>query len=110
MVPVPPIKLRYGAILDQARHTLINAGYGPELKRAHNAAQLRQARATIKRAQEQARLKRVAALQANKAVVAIKQAYEAQIKVAGEFDRERWLGLRDLVVSELMRIVEGKRP
>ena len=55
-------------------------------------------------------MKRVAALQANKAVVAIKQAYEAQIKVAGEFDRERWLGLRDLVVSELMRIVEGKRP
>ena len=53
MVPVPPIKLRYGAILDQARQTLIKAGYGPELKRAHNAAQLRQARATIKRAQEQ---------------------------------------------------------
>ena len=52
----------------------------------------------------------VAALAAQKAIVAVRAAYQAQEKVADEFERERWLGLREFVVSELMRIVEGKRP
>ena len=104
------LKLRNAEILAKARATLIRGGHGEELKRAHTAAVLRQARATVEKAKEQARLKRCAVLAAHKAIVAVKAAYEAQNKFADEFDRGRWLGLRDFVVSELERIVEGRRP
>jgi len=110
MIKPISLRLRNAEILAKARATLIRAGRGDELKRAHTAAIMRQARATVARAKEQKRLKAVAALAAHKAIVAVKAAYEAQHKLADEFDRERWLGLRDFVVSELMRIVEGKRP
>src|SRR5215813_944009 len=105
---VEPIRLRYGAIMNQARAALARAGREGELKRSH-AAVMRQARATVARAKKQKRLKAVAALAAQKAIVAVRAAYQAQEKVADEFERERWLGLREFVVSELMRIVEGKR-
>ena len=110
MVKPISLRLRNAEILAKARATLIRAGRGDELKRAHTAAIMRQARATVARAKEQKRLKAVAALAAHKAIVAVKAAYEAQHKLADEFDRARWLGLREFVVSELMRIVEGKRP
>src|SRR5262245_32948084 len=110
MVKPISLRLRHAEILAQARATLIRAGRGDELKRGHTDAVMRQARATVARAKEQKRLKAVAALAAHKAILAVKAAYEAQHKLADEFDRERWLGLRDFVVSELMRIVEGKRP
>jgi hypothetical protein len=71
---------------------------------------MRTARHIVERAQEQARLKRYAKLAAEKAILATRQAYDAQIKVADEFDRERWLGLKDFVLSELRRISEGQRP
>jgi hypothetical protein len=110
MVKPISLRLRNAEILAQARATLIRAGRGDELKRAHTARVMREAHATVERANEQRRLKRVAALAAQKAIVAVKAAYEAQHKLADEFDRERWLGLLEFVVSELMRIVEGKRP
>src|SRR5262245_27396689 len=109
MVKPISLRLRNAEILAKARATLIQAGRGDELKRVHTAAVMRQARATVARAKEQKRLKAVAA-QAQKAIVAVRAAYQAQEKVADEFERERWLGLREFVVSELMRIVEGKRP
>src|SRR5262249_39224665 len=98
---VKPIRLRKAEILAQARATRNRGGRGDELKRAHAAAVMRRARATVARAQEQKRLKRCAALAAQKAIVAVRAAYQAQEKVADEFERERWLGLRDFVVSEL---------
>ena len=108
---VKPISLRlHNAEIAKAHATLIRAGRGEELRQIRAAAALRQARATVAQAEERKRLKRIAALAAHKAIVAVKAAYEAQHKLADEFDRERWLGLRDFVVSELMRIVEGKRP
>src|SRR5262249_2752434 len=111
MVKPISLRLRNAEILAKARATLIRAGRGDELKRAHTAAVMRQARATVARAKEQKRLKAVAALAAYKAIAAVREAYAAQIKIDGtEFERERWLGLREFVVSELMRIVEGKRP
>ena len=55
-------------------------------------------------------MKRCATLAAYKAIATVRAAYQAQEKVADEFERERWLGLREFVVSELMRIVEGRRP
>ena len=109
MIKPISLRLRNAEIIAQARATLIRTGRGPELERAHTAAVMRQARATVARAKEQKRLKAVAA-QAQKAIVAVRAAYQAQEKVADEFERERWLGLREFVVSELMRIVEGKRP
>jgi hypothetical protein len=107
---VKPIRLRNAEIIAQARATLIRAGRGPELEQARKRAVVERARAIVERRQEQDRLRRIAVLAAQKAVLAVKQAYAAQDKVADEFERERWLGLRDFVVSELMRIVEGKRP
>jgi hypothetical protein len=44
-----------------------------------------------------------AVLAANKAIVAVRAVYQAQDKVADEFECERWHGLRDLLVSELTR-------
>jgi hypothetical protein len=106
MVKPISLSLRYTQALNQAHATLIRAGRGPELKRAV----MRKARVIVESAQEQVRLKRCAVLAAHTAILAVKEAYAAQDKAADEYDRERWLGLRDFVVSELMRIVEGKRP
>ena len=110
MIKPISLRLRHTQALTQARATLIRAGRAEELKRIHAAAVMRQARRNVERAQEQRRLGRCAVLAAHKAIVAVKAAYEAQHKLADEFERERWLGLREFVVSELMRIVEGKRP
>jgi hypothetical protein len=103
---VKPIRLRNAEILAQARATLIRDGRGEELKQST----LRKARRIASEAQEQKRLKRCAALAAQKGIVAVSAAFAAQDKVTDDLDRERWLGLRDFVVSELVRIVEGKRP
>src|SRR5262245_11969511 len=110
MVKPISLRLRNAEILAKARATLIRAGRGDELKRAHTAAVMRKARATVARAKEENRLKRCAVLRAQKAIVAVREAYAAQDKVTDDFDRKRWIGLRDFVVSELARIVEGRRP
>ena len=55
-------------------------------------------------------MKRCAVLAAQKAIVAVREAYAAQDKIVDDFDRERWRGLRDFVVTELERIVDGRRP
>jgi hypothetical protein len=107
---VKPIRLRNAEILAKARATLIRSGRGPELEQARKRAVMERARAIVERRQEQDRLRRIAVLAAQKAVLAVKRAFEAQNKAAEKFDRERWLGLRDFVVSELERIVEGRRP
>jgi hypothetical protein len=110
MVKPISLRLRNAEIRARAEATLIRAGRGEELKQIHTAAVMREARRNVEKAQEQRRLKRCAVLAAQKAIVAVRAAYQAQEKVADEFERERWLGLREFVVSELMRIVEGKRP
>jgi hypothetical protein len=105
------LKLRNAEILAKARATLIRAGRGDELKRAHTAAVMRQARTTVARAKEQKRLKAVAALAASKAIAAVREAYWTQDKVnASEFEQKRWHERRQLVETELMKIVKGARP
>src|SRR5262249_48972443 len=110
MVKPISLGLRHTQALDQAYTNLIKAGRGEEVRRLRAARVMREARRNVEKAKEEARLKRCAVLAAHKAIVAVKAAYEAQHKFADEFERERWLGLREFVVSELMRIVEGKRP
>jgi len=110
MVRPISLSLRHARAIDQAETTLIAAGRRQDVERIRTARVMREAHANVARAKEQRRLKAVAALAAQKAIVAVRAAYQAQEKVADEFDRERWLGLREFVVSELMRIVEGKRP
>jgi len=108
---VKPIRLRNAEILTQARATLIRAGRGDEPKRAHTARVIRQARATVARAKEQKRLKAVAALAANKAIAAVREAYWQQDKVdASELERARWYAAREMILDELRKIVEGRRP
>jgi hypothetical protein len=82
MVKPISLRLRNAEILAKSRATLIRGGRGDELKRAHTARVMRQARATVARAKEQNRLKAVAALAAQKAIVAVRAAYQAQEKVA----------------------------
>ena len=106
---VKPISL-YNAEIAKAHAYLIQAGRGEDLKRIHTDAVMREARANVEKAAEQRWLKRCAVLAADKAIHAVRLAFQAQIKVADAYDRERWLGLRDFVVSELERIVEGRRP
>src|SRR5262245_605678 len=103
------LRIRHAKILSEARAAL-GRGREQELKQAHNTRVIERARATVASAKEQNRLKRCAVLAAQKAIIAVREAYAAQDKVTDDFDRERWLGLRDFVVSELERIVEGRRP
>src|SRR5262245_8390626 len=111
MVKPISLRLRNAEILAQARATLIRAGRGDELKRAHSAAVMRQAHATVARAKEQKRLKRVAALAAHKAILAVGQAYFQMDKIdATEYERAAWNARKELVLDELRKIVEGRRP
>jgi len=82
MVKPISLRLRNAEIRARAEATLIRAGRADDVKRAHNARVMREARATVERAKEQKRLKAVAALAAHKAIVAVKAAYEAQHKLA----------------------------
>ena len=111
MVKPISLRLRNAEVLAKARATLIRVGRGDELKRAHTAAVMRQARATVARAKEQNRLKRCAALAATKAIVAVREAYGRQDQVDGsELERARWFAAQALVLDELTKIVEGRRP
>src|SRR4029077_3588372 len=100
---VKPVQLRIAEIIARARAMLIRDGRGEEIKQAT----LRKARRIVSEAQEQKRLKRCAALAAQKAILSVIGGHAAQDKVTDDLDRQRWLGLRDFVVSELVRIVEG---
>src|SRR5262249_22973075 len=111
MVSPISLRLRNAEILAQARATLARAGRAQELKQAHNAAVMRRGRAAAAQAREQDRLKRCAALAANKAIVAVRRAYSDQDKLdATEFERARWSAARELILDELRKIVEGRRP
>src|SRR6516162_542235 len=98
MVKPISLRLRNAEILAKARATLIRAGRGDELKRAHTAAVMRQARATVARAKEQKRLKAVAALAANKAIFALREPYFRQEKVhPTNFARAPWSAPRKII-------------
>jgi len=111
MVRPISLRIRDARILRDARAALIRAGREQELKQAHNAAVLRKAREVSVRAQEQRRLKRAAALAANKAILAIRQAYFQMDKIdAPAFERAAWNARKELVLDELRKIVELRRP
>src|SRR5215813_5734665 len=92
MVKPISLRLRNAEIRARAEATLIRAGRADDVKRAHTARVMREARANVARAKEQKRLKAVAALAAQKAIVAVRAAYQAQEKVADEFERARETG------------------
>src|SRR6516164_4561824 len=83
MVKPISLRLRNAEIRARAEATLIRAGRADDVKRAHTARVMREARATVERAKEQKRLKAVAALTAHKAIAAVREAYWQQdIKVS----------------------------
>jgi hypothetical protein len=111
MVKPISLQLRNAEIRARAEATLIRAGRADDVKRAHDARVLRQARETVERAKEQNRLKRCARLAAAKAIAAVREAYFLQSKVdASEFERARWQAAREMILDELRKIVEGRRP
>jgi hypothetical protein len=111
MVKPISLRLRNAEIRARAEATLIRAGRADDVKRAHTARVMREARATVERAMEQRRLKRVAALAANKAIAAVREAYWRQDKVdATEFERAAWNASRAAVLDELTKIAQGRRP
>jgi hypothetical protein len=112
--PLPsdlPGGMRKARVIAQARATLIRAGRGPELEQTHKRAVMERARAILAQAEEQNRLKHCAALAATKAIVAVREAYRRQDQVDGsELERARWFAAQALVLDELTKIVEGRRP
>src|SRR5262249_51862066 len=111
MVKPISLRLRSAEIRARAEATLIRAGRADDVKRAHSARVMREARATVARAREQNRLRRCAKVAAFKAFAGVGGVYGAKIKMEGrEFGRERWLGLRVLVLAEFAGIGGGKRP
>src|SRR5215813_3924427 len=111
MVKPISLRLRNAEIRARAEATLIRAGRADDVKRAHTARVMREARATVERAKEEKRLKAVAALAAHKAILAVRQAYFQMDKIdATEFERAAWNARKELVLDELRKIVEGRRP
>jgi hypothetical protein len=104
------VRPRHEVLRRQARLAIGTARVA-ELKRSHNAAVLQRAREVSARAQEQRRLRRVAALAANKAILAVRRAYFQMDKIdAPEFERATWNARKELVLDELRKIAEGRRP
>src|SRR5215831_10414361 len=111
MVKPISLRIRHAAILRDAHAALARAGREEELRQSYTAAVMRQARATVARAKEQKRLKAVAALAAHKAILAVCQAYFQMDKIdANEFERAAWNARKELVLDELRKIVEARRP
>jgi len=109
---VKPISLRLrNAEIAKAHAILIKAGRAEQVKRAHDAAVMRQARDTVARAKEQRRLKNCAVLAAQKAIVEIRRAFFHMDKLATtEFEQARWRASQAIVLDELEKIVQGRRP
>ena len=111
MVRPISLSLRHARAIDRAETTLIAAGRADDVKRARSTRIMRQARATVERAKEQNRLKAVAELAAQKAIIAVRQAYQAQDRIdASEFERAAWYASRAAVLDELTKIAQGRRP
>ena len=111
MVRPISLSLRHARAIDRAETTLIAAGRADDVKRARAGRIMRTARATVERAKEQKRLKAVAELAAQKAIIAVRQAYQAQDRIdASEFERAAWYASRAAVLDELTKIAQGRRP
>src|SRR5262245_41931474 len=112
MIKPISLRMRYTEAIERARTTLIRAGRGDELKRADSARAMRQARATVERRRKQDRLRQIAVLQAQKAILAVNRAYAAQNQLdADEAERARWQAGRALILDELNKIItQGRRP
>jgi hypothetical protein len=112
MIKPISLRLRYTEAIERARTTLIRAGRGDELKRADSARAMRQARATVERRRKQDRLRQIAVLQAQKAILAVNRAYAAQDQLdADEAERARWHAGRAVILDELNKIIaQGRRP
>jgi hypothetical protein len=109
---VKPISLRFrnAEIRARAEATLIRAGRADDVKRAHTARVMREARATVARAKEQRRLKNCAVLAAQKAIVEASRAFFHMDKLATtEFEQARWRASQAIVLDELEKIVQGRR-
>ena len=111
MVRPISLSLRHARAIDQAETTLIAAGRRQDVERIRTARIMRTARRNVEKAQEQKRLKRCAALAAQKAIVLVQQAYQAQDRIdASEFERAAWYASRAAVLDELTKIAQGRRP
>src|SRR5215813_4337270 len=102
MIKPISLRLRYTEAIERARTTLIRAGRGDEPKRADSARAMRQARATVERRRKQDRLRQIAVLQAQKAILAVNRVYSAQDQLdADEAERAQWQVGRALILDEL---------
>jgi molecular chaperone GrpE (heat shock protein) len=72
---------------------------------------LSKAREIVAEVQEQRRLQRCAYMSANKALLAVKDAFDQMYDASSsEADRECWRERQALVERELRRIIKGTRP
>lgn len=91
-----------------AKSVALSGMVTPISLRLRNVAILREARATIARVDEHARLRRRTKLAAFKALHAAREAYRLEEKInfrfMTEIEQKRWRERRKLVEAELMRI------
>src|SRR5262249_56163840 len=107
MIKPISLRLRYTEAIERARTTLIRAGRGDELKRADSARAMRQARATVERRRKQDRLRQIAVLQAQKAILAVNRAYAAQDQLdAPEAEPPQWHAAQALLLHHFNQIVK----
>ena len=112
MIKPISLRLRYTEAIERARTTLIRAGRTDELKRADSARAMRQAQRTVERRRKQDRLRQIAVLQAQKAILAVNRAYAAQDQLdADEAERAQWQAAQAVILDELNQIItQDRRP
>jgi hypothetical protein len=100
-----PIKLRYSAIIREARQNLERAGLGPDLERRRQTRVLTRAHTLVRKSEQYAERKRVAQALGRSALIAVRQACGAYDRLCGapsSLEREQ-----RAAAEELLRKIAG---
>jgi len=107
---VPPIRLRVGGPLESARRTLAKAGHGADLKRAHDAQVMREARANVEELRHRRGVERRAAVLAARAMSTVREVYDQldQLRVS-DAERTFQRSVRDQILANLEEVLKRGR-
>jgi hypothetical protein len=106
MVKPISLRLRNAEILADAHATLVRAGREKEMRQAHNRRVLERARNIAAQAKEQDRQRRVAKLNALKALAAVRDCYANLIgSTTCATDHERYRERQEAIEREMREIV-----
>ena len=107
---IQPIRLRAPAPIETARRTLVKAGYGADLKRAHTTRVMREARANVAKARHREQVERRAAILAAKAMAPVRDTYAALDELdASDVERQLQRSARDQMLTNLEHVMRRGR-